>query len=137
MLIASVRINSARYVFDTRHRHRFNGYIIVERENIHWCHTCVIQWTSCSRQSRRLAAVWPLTHNRLTVNRSGRIKIISLSANGLASASVGQRDRISDSVGPSNKFYSARHGRARRDDENARDVFIASRFSLVPDGRTD
>lgn len=51
----------------------------------------------------------PMLRNRLTVNRSARIKIISLSASRPASVSVSQRGRVSDERSMADvTFYSTR-----------------------------
>lgn len=77
--------HSARYILDMSFDHRhFNGYIIVD------CRTSkytLIPYVTHNRHrvpvsphGSQAPAYIPLPRNRLTVNRSSRIKIISLSA---------------------------------------------------------
>lgn len=97
----------SRYELDRRH---FNGRIIVDCRASKYT---LIPYVSYN--GRRVPVSWraarshlPMPRNRLTVNRSSRIKIISLSASGPASVSIRQRDRVSDERSPDEvTFYSA------------------------------
>lgn len=95
----------SRYEF---HRRHFSSYIIVDFRASKYVlipymyRTMDIVFPSVHTTRSRL----PLAHNRRTVNRSSRIKIISLSASGKAWVSV--RHRVSDEHPPAEvTFYSA------------------------------
>lgn len=91
------------YAFGTRFDY---GNIIAGHQNTHqfWCTMDTVVPSVRTTQSH-LAMV----RNRLTVNRSARIKIISLSASRPASVSVSQRGRVSDERSMADvTFYSAR-----------------------------